>query len=157
MSDLYRGKGISSALCYVDPNAAFRWLEEAFGFEPLMVILDENERIAHSEMRFGEGVIMVGSEWSDDHRSPKNLSGKNTQTVHVQLAEGDDIDAHCARARKAGAEILQAPDDQFYGDRTYRARDPEGHIWTFGVTVNRMTPAEWDAAAGGGLKTRDRL
>jgi uncharacterized glyoxalase superfamily protein PhnB len=64
----------------------------------------------------------------------------------------ENIDAHCERARKAGAEILQEPDTQFYGDRTYRARDPEGHIWTFGQTVQVMTPAEWDKV--GGVKTR---
>jgi uncharacterized glyoxalase superfamily protein PhnB len=53
------------------------------------------------------------------------------------------------------AEILQDPETQFYGDRTYRAADPEGHIWTFGVTVRRMTPDEWDQASG--LVTRKRL
>lgn len=157
MSDFSRGKGVSSAVTYVDPNAAFRWLEEAFGFEPVMVILDENERIAHSEMAFGNGLIMVGGEWSENHRSPKNLSGVNTQSVHIQLAPGEDIDAHCAHARQAGAEILQMPDDQFYGDRTYRARDPEGHIWTFGVTVKKLSPTEWDKASGGSLHTRTRL
>lgn len=155
MTDFYRPKGLSSAVCYVDPKAAFRWLEEAFGFEPLMVILDENDNIAHSEMMFGDSVVMVGNEWSADHKSPKSIAGKNTQTVHVQLARGEDIDAHCARARSVGAEILQEPDTQFYGDRTYRARDPEGHIWTFGVTLQELTPAAWDAASG--LKTRTRL
>ena len=155
--ELYRPKGLSSAVCYVDAKAAYKWLEQAFGFEPLFVILDENENLAHSEMSYGESVVMVGNEWSADHKSPKSLDGKNTQTVHVQLAKGDDIDAHCERARKAGAEILMAPEDQFYGDRSYRARDPEGHIWTFSVTVKQMTPAEWDAAAGGGLKTKPRL
>src|SRR5690606_30103470 len=99
MADFYRPKGLSSAVSYVDPNAAFRWLEDAFGFEPLMVILDENERIAHSEMSYGNSVLMVGAEWSEDHRSPKSLGGKNTQSVHVQLERGEDIDAHCARAR----------------------------------------------------------
>ena len=157
MSEYVRPKGIASALCYVDPNAAFRWLEDAFGFEPLMVLLDENDQIAHSEMTFGEGLIMVGSEWSENHKSPKNLGHKNTQTVHVQLAKGDDIDAHCEHARKAGAEILQEPDMQFYGDRTYRARDPEGHIWTFGVTIHQMAPEEWDKASGGTLRTQTRL
>ena len=157
MADLYRPKGLSSAACYVDPKAAFRWLEEAFGFEPLMVILDENENLVHSEMKYGESVIMIGNEWSADHKSPKSMGGKNTQTVHVQLERGDDVDAHCERARKAGAEILQEPDTQFYGDRTYRARDPEGHIWTFGVTVQEMSPDAWDKAAGGGMKTQTRL
>ena len=155
MSDLYRPKGLSSAVSYVDPKAAFRWLEEAFGFEPLMVILDAEENLAHSEMSYGNSVLMVGNEWSADHKSPKSLGGKNTQTVHVQLDRDEDIDAHCERARKAGAEILQAPETQFYGDRTYRARDPEGHIWTFGVTVEEIGAEKWDAASG--LKTRTRL
>ena len=155
MSDLYRPKGLSSAVCYVDPKAAFRWLEQAFGFEPLMVILDQNDNLAHSEMKYGDSVVMIGNEWSADHKSPKSVGGKNTQTVHVQLAQGEDIDAHCQRARKAGAEILQEPETQFYGDRTYRARDPEGHIWTFGVTEKKMTPQEWDKASG--LTTNKRL
>lgn len=155
MPDIYRPKGLSSALSYQDAKAAFRWLEEAFGFEPLFILVDADGNVAHSEMSFGESVVMVGTEWSDDHKSPKSIGGKNSQSVHVQLSEGDDLDAHCATARQAGAEILQEPETQFYGDRTYRARDPEGHIWTFGVTVNRKTPAQWDAASG--LTTRKRL
>jgi uncharacterized glyoxalase superfamily protein PhnB len=155
MSDPYRPKGLSSAISYVDPKAAYRWLEAAFGFEPAMVLLDADGNLAHSEMRYGESAVMVGTEWDDHHKSPRSVSGKNTQSVHVQLAEDDDIDAHCAQARKAGAEIIQEPETQFYGDRSYRARDPEGHIWTFGVTVKKMTPAQWDEASG--LKTQVRL
>jgi uncharacterized glyoxalase superfamily protein PhnB len=148
---------VSSSLSYRDPKAALRFLEEAFGFEPTMVILDQDDNVAHSEMRFGDGLIMVGSEWSDDHKSPASLGGKNTQSVHLQLTpeHGGDIDAHCERARKAGARILMEPADQFYGDRAYRAADPEGHIWSFAQTVREMTPEQWDAASG--LKTRTRL
>jgi len=153
MTSYYRPKGLSSALSYKDPKAAFRWLEEAFGFEPLMVILDNEGNLAHSEMTFGHSVVMVGTEWTEKHRSPKSIDGVNTQTVHVQLDE--DLDGHCERARKAGAKILQEPQTQFYGDRTYRCTDPEGHIWTFGQTVQQMTPEEWDKAAG--LKTQTRL
>jgi uncharacterized glyoxalase superfamily protein PhnB len=155
MPDFYRPKGLSSALCYRDPKAAFHWLEQAFGFEPLFVILDPDGNLAHSEMTYGDSVVMIGSEWSADHKSSASIGGANTQTVHVQLAEDEDIDAHCEEARAAGAEIIAAPETQFYGDRTYRARDLEGHIWTFGVTVQRMTPAEWDEASG--LTTRLRL
>jgi uncharacterized glyoxalase superfamily protein PhnB len=150
--DYYRPQGLSSAVCYQDPKAAFHWLEEAFGFEPLMVLVDKDGALAHSEMRFGHSVVMVGSEWTEKHRSPKSIGGLNTQTVHVQL--DTDIDAHCERARQAGATILQEPETQFYGDRTYRASDPEGHIWTFGQTVQKMTTDEWDAATGLTTKTR---
>jgi len=155
MTDIYRSKGLSSALSYRDAKAAYRWLEKAFGFEPLFVILDPEGNLVHSEMSYGESVVMIGNEWSDDHRSPKSIEGKNTQSVHVQLAAGEDIDAHCAHARGAGAHILREPATEFYGDRTYRAKDLEGHIWTFGVTVERMTPEAWDKASG--LTTRARL
>jgi len=137
---------LSSALCYRDPKAALKWLEAAFGFETIMVITDAEGNLGHSEMRFGDGLIMVGSEWSADHKSPASVAGKNTQTVHVHLTE--DIDKHCARAKAAGAVIIQDPATQFYGDRTYRARDPEGHIWTFGQTVKAVTREEAEKASG---------
>jgi uncharacterized glyoxalase superfamily protein PhnB len=144
--DHMKRAGLSSALCYRDPKAAFAWLEKAFGFEPYFAISDKNGNLMHSEMRFGDSIVMVGSEWSAMHKSPKSIEGLNTQTVHVHLDE--DIDAHCERARAAGAKILMEPETQFYGDRSYRAQDPEGHIWTFGQTVKQMTSEEWDAAEG---------
>ncbi len=107
-------------------------------------------------MRFGDGVIMVGSEWSDAHKSPASVGGKCTQTVHVHLTAKDGpVDAHCERARKAGATILMEPENQFYGDRSYRALDLEGHIWTFGQTVEVVPTEQWEAATG--LKHQTRL
>jgi uncharacterized glyoxalase superfamily protein PhnB len=153
MRDDHNRSSFASALCYRDPKAALRWLEDAFGFEPFMVIADSDGNLMHSEMRYGDGIIMVGNEWSESHKSPASLQGLNTQTVHVHV-EGD-IDAHCERARKAGATIEQEPETQFYGDRTYRARDLEGHIWTFGQTVQVMTREEWDKVAG--TVTKDRI
>jgi uncharacterized glyoxalase superfamily protein PhnB len=153
LDDSQHRPSVSSALCYKDPKAALKWLEEAFGFEPSMVILGPNDELMHSEMRFGDGIVMVGSEWSPMHKSPKSIDGHNTQTVHVQLNES--VDAHCERARKAGAVIQMEPTTQFYGDRAYRAVDPEGHIWSFAQTVKRMTSDEWDKAMG--VKTKTRL
>lgn len=144
---------LTSAVTYQDPRAAVLWLEEAFGFEQVMMIFEPNGALTHAEMRFGDSTLMIGAEWSEHHRSPKSIAGLNTQTVHAQLEIG--LDEHCERARKAGAVILQAPEDQFYGDRTYRAVDPEGHIWTFGMTVQTMTSEEWDKASG--LTTRSRI
>lgn len=68
------------------------------------------------------------------------------QTVHIQITT--DIDRHCERARAAGAEILAEPETQFYGDRTYRCRDPEGHIWTVAQTVEAVTREAAETASG---------
>lgn len=135
-----------SSVVYRDPKAALRWLEQAFGFEVFMVIEDGDGNLAHSEMRFGDAVVMIGAEWSADHKSPKSIGGKNTQTVHIQITT--DVDAHCERARAAGAEILVEPATQFYGDRTYRCRDPEGHIWTVAQTVQAVSREAAEKASG---------
>ena len=79
-------------------------------------------------------------------RSPRGLGGANTQCLHVQLVDG--LDAHCTRARAAGAVIIEEPEDQFYGDRTYRALDLEGHMWTFAQHVRAVTRAEAEASLG---------
>ena len=139
-----------SALCYQDPLAALKWLERAFGFETSMLIMGKSGVYGadefHAEMRFGDGVVMVGGEWNESYKSPKSAGGVMTQTVHVHLDE--DVDAHCRRARAAGATILAEPSDQFYGDRTYRAADLEGHIWSFGQTVRQVSREEAEKASG---------
>ena len=146
MKDPFRRPSFGSAVSYRDPRAALDWIEKAFGFERSMVITDKDGRLAHSEMKFGDGYLMVGSEWADFVASPASVGGKNTQSIHVQLQDG--IDTHCERARAAGAAILMEPADQFYGDRTYRARDLEGHVWTFAQTVRSVTREEAERASG---------
>jgi len=135
-----------SALSYKDPRAALAWLEKAFGFEITMLIEDGEGNIAHSEMRFGNSAVMVGSEWSADHKSPKSLGAKNTQSIHIQIET--DVDAHCEHARAAGAEITVEPANQFYGARSYRCRDLEGHIWTVGQTVATVSREEAEKVSG---------
>jgi uncharacterized glyoxalase superfamily protein PhnB len=137
---------LSSALCYVDPRAALAWLEAAFGFEVTMLIEDDTGAVVHSQMSFGDSMVMIGAEWSADHKSPRSIGGKNTQTLHIQVPA--DIDAHCERARAAGAEIIMEPEDQFYGDRSYRCRDPEGHIWTIGQTVETISREKAEEISG---------
>jgi len=137
----------TSSVYYEDPKAALAWLVDAFGFEITMAIDGPAEapEMCHYELAIdGRGRMMVGGQWTPAIRSPQGLNGANTQNVHVQLADG--LDAHCVRARAAGAVIAQAPEDQFYGDRTYRAVDIEGHMWTFAQHVREVTRAEAEAS-----------
>jgi uncharacterized glyoxalase superfamily protein PhnB len=131
---------ISSAIFYDDAAAAIEWLCEAFGFEVRLRIEGEGGRIEHSELTYGEGLIMVGStDGRTDRpnplpsRSPRSLDGVITQALCVVV---EDSEAHCARARAAGATIIDEPTVNDYGedywaDKTYRAADLEGHQWWF--------------------------
>ena len=138
---------LTSAICYREPKAALTWLEKAFGFDLVFLVEDAEGNLAHSEMRFGDSVVMIGNEWSTDHKSPASIDGKNTQTVHIQLKDGE-LDAHCERARAAGAEIIAEPSNQFYGDRTYRCKDFEGHIWTVARSIEDVSIAEMERRTG---------
>lgn len=140
------------AVFYKDPIAALKWLERAFGFEVIALVTDAKGQVAHSQIGFGGGVINVGGEWEGAivgparMRSPASVDGVNTQFVRVDLADG--LDAHCERARAAGARILDEPTDQFYGSRTYRAMDPEGHVWNFSQEMRVVSGEEMEKATG---------
>jgi uncharacterized glyoxalase superfamily protein PhnB len=130
---------LSAAVFYENASAAIDWLSKAFGFEVRLKIEGANGRIEHSELTFGEGLIMVGdvsaikARRNSNEGSPRSHGGLNTVNLCICV---DDADAHCARARQAGAKILDEPSTSDYGDeyasdRTYRAEDPEGHRWWF--------------------------
>lgn len=133
---------LSQSIYYEDPRAAIDWLCEAFGFEVRLKVEGENGSIEHSEVTFGEGMVMVGGTgrtdagkeaWQATQKSPKQLGGANTQAVCIFV---DDADAHCERARKAGGKIVREPETNDYGedywaDRSYGVLDPEGHLWWF--------------------------
>jgi uncharacterized glyoxalase superfamily protein PhnB len=117
-------------LTYDDARAAVDWLEQAFGFERSSVH-ESNGSLAHAELRFGDGMIMLGPAGPNDFglRTPRELGAVN-QGVYLIV---DDIAEQYDRARAAGAEILRELADTDYGSREFMARDPEGNIWSFGT------------------------
>jgi uncharacterized glyoxalase superfamily protein PhnB len=119
-------------LRYADARAAIEFLTAAYGFEQKLVVPGEGSDIAHAELTFGNGMVMLGSERRDDDmgmRSPRSLGGAN-QGVYVVVG---DPDALYERAKGAGATIQMELTDQEYGSREFTALDPEGNIWSFGT------------------------
>lgn len=75
---------------------------------------------------------MLASAWREGGMaSPRELGGVHTQ-IYCRV---DDVDAHWARALAGGATLVGEPEDQPYGERTYRALDPEGHRWIFATPL----------------------
>ena len=122
------------AMRYRDAAAAIEWLCRAFGFEKHLVVPGEGGTIAHAQLTFGNGMIMLGSARDDEFgrlvRPPRDVGGVGTQSPYVIVA---DADAHHARAVAAGAEIVMPLKDEDYGGRGYSCRDLEGHVWNFGT------------------------
>ena len=123
---------IIPTLRYADAPAAIDWLCQAFGFEKHLVVPGEDGCIAHAQLTFAGAMVMLGSAGRggyDDLIVQPAQAGGETQAPYVIV---EDVDAHCARARAAGAEIVIEPADQDHGGRFYACRDPEQHLWNFG-------------------------
>ena len=158
MTDM-QGDVFVPTVFYRDPKAALAWLEQAFGFETALLVTDDAGNVGHAEMSYRGCNIGVAGEWTGPQlggaelKSPASIGGVGTQFSWVNLA--DSLDEHSARAAAAGARITQLPEDQFYGARTYRALDLEGHIWCFRMTVSSPSMAEM--AKSSGLKFSDAV
>ena len=131
-------------LTYADAPAAVEFLCSAFGFEVGLQLPMGEGVLGHAELRLGGHVLMLSSAFPEmGLTSPRELPALHSQVmVYV-----DDVDAHHAQAAAAGATITQDLADQFYGDRTYHAVDPEGHSWTFAQHVRDVSEEELSAAA----------
>ena len=122
-------------LRYEDAPKMIDWLCRAFGFEKHMVVPGEGDTIAHAQLTYGSGMIMLGTDqahgggFDELQTTPKKAGGIGTQSAYVIVP---DCDAHYAQARAAGAEIVLELEDKDYGGKGYTARDPEGHVWSFG-------------------------
>src|SRR4030095_15705470 len=122
-------------LAYEDGAAAIDWLTSAFGFSEQTRFADDDGTVTHAELETGSGTIMLATP-SSDYVSPKRLRELSSEArkmaevpyvIDGVLVEVDDVDAHFARAKEAGATILSEPADQSVGLRPHRAEDPQGH------------------------------
>ena len=124
-------------LRYRDAVTAIEFLCAAFGFERHAVYLDERDPsiVQHAQLTWHDRMVMVSSAQDTEYSRAvrmRTVAQAGGATVGLYLIV-DDVDAHAARARAAGAEIVLGPDDKDYGGRGYSARDPEGNVWSFGT------------------------
>jgi uncharacterized glyoxalase superfamily protein PhnB len=113
------------SLKYDDAHGAIGFLIKAFGAERHAVYTGDDNAVVHAELRFGNGLVMLGPAQSELPATRGRGGG-----IYIVV---DDVDAHHERARAAGAEITRAPHDTDYGSREYAARDPEANVWSFGT------------------------
>jgi uncharacterized glyoxalase superfamily protein PhnB len=126
---------IVPVLRYRDAPAAIEWLCKAFGFERHLVVANEDGTLAHAQLSFGNGMIMLASVLKTETafgrlmKQPDEVGGAQTQTAYVIVT---DVDAVYANAKASGAKIATEIKDEDYGGRDFSCYDLEGHLWSFG-------------------------
>jgi uncharacterized glyoxalase superfamily protein PhnB len=139
-----RAQRIFPMLAYEDGPAAMDWLIRAFGFSEVERWVGDDGLLAHGELELGGETVMLATP-TPEYRCPKRHREECDQArrwsevpyvIDGVLVDVDDVDAHCARAREAGATILSEPADQSgIGIRHYRVEDLEGHRWMFSQEI----------------------
>jgi uncharacterized glyoxalase superfamily protein PhnB len=121
-------------------KAALEFYQRAFGAREKYRLNEPGTgRIGHAELELGATTIMLSDEYPEmDIVGPQTIGGTGS-TIHLHV---DDADATLQRAVEAGATLLRGPKDQFYGERSGAVRDPFGHEWTVGQSIERVSPEE---------------
>lgn len=119
---------------YRNAPEAIEWLCDVFGFEKHLVVPNGDGTIAHAQLTYGNGMIMLGSvrdnAYGKNFKQPDEIDGAVTQSAYIVVS---DADAIYQRAKEAGAEIVMDVEDADYGGRGFSCRDLEGHLWNFGT------------------------
>lgn len=127
---------IVPTLRYRDAPAAIDWLCNVLGFERSLVVPNEDGTIAHAQLRFGNGMIMLGSvmkdetEWGRNIKQPDEVGGCETQSPYLIVADAEQV---YRRVREGGGDIVIDIKDEDYGGRGFSCRDLEGRLWNIGT------------------------
>ncbi|HTO49758.1 MAG TPA: VOC family protein [Burkholderiales bacterium] len=123
---------------------AIEFYRRAFGAKERMRLTAPDGRVGHAELEIGDSVIMLADESPEmDFRGPDPSHGSSV-LLHLYVK---DVDASVRRATDAGAKLLRAVADQFYGDRSGSVRDPFGHAWHIATHKEDVSPEEIDRRA----------
>lgn len=119
---------------------AIEFYREVFGATEKFRLMEPGTgRVGHAELDFGGATLMLADEFPEcDIHGPQSV-GQTTVTIHLHV---DDADALIQRAVAAGAQIEREPADAFYGERSGVVRDPFGHRWNIGHSIEEVTPEE---------------
>jgi len=118
---------------------AIDFYTSAFGARENFRLTEPGGRIGHAEMDFGGMTLMLADEYPEfGIRGPQSIGGTSV-TLHLHV---DDADEVIRRAVKAGAVIEREPKDEFYGERSGALRDPFGHRWNIGHSIEQVSSEE---------------
>ena len=130
---------VSAYLCVDNAVDAIAFYKKAFGATEKMRLVEPGGRIGHAELDFDGATVMLADEFPEmGVRSPGSIGGSPV-TIYLQV---DDADAVVDGAAKTGATVEMPPTDMFYGERMAVVRDPSGHRWNIGHTIEEVSPDE---------------
>lgn len=126
-------------LCVRDANAAIAFYTNVFGAREKFRLTEPGGRIGHAELEFGATTVMLSDEYPEYNILGPRAGAGTPVSIHIHVDNADEL---IGRAVSAGAEVDMPIKDQFYGERSGSFRDPFGHRWSVGHSIEQVTPDE---------------
>ena len=123
----------------IDAPRAIAFYVEAFGAREKFRLVEPSGRVGHAELEFGDTTVMLSDEYPEMGLVGPQTRGGTVMSMHLHV---DDADALIARAVAAGATTIRPAADHFYGERSGTVRDPFGHEWNIGHSIEQVSPEE---------------
>lgn len=123
----------------IDAPRAIAFYTEAFGAREKYRLVEPSGRVGHAELEFGDTIVMLSDEYPEMGLVGPQTRGGTVMSMHLHV---DDADALIARAVAAGATTIRPAADHFYGERSGTVRDPFGHEWNIGHSIEQVSPEE---------------
>lgn len=144
MTRPFKPEGLPSLTPYMTvPNAveAISFYQEAFNFKLSSEPMKKDDQIMHAEMTNGDAKIMFAPEgiWENERQAPNSSKTHSPIALYVYVK---DVDKFFDHAQKNGAEVIDPPEDTFWGDRMCRLRDPFGYDWSFATNTKDFDPTK---------------
>jgi uncharacterized glyoxalase superfamily protein PhnB len=131
MTNTNAGSILIPGMRYRNAPAAIEWLCKAFGFERKLVVPGPDNTVAHAELTFGNGMVMLGSAKKEDSGRPIKQAELRGMEASIYMVVSD-VDGHYKRSKAAGAKIAAEPEEKGHGGKGYACWDLEGNVWHFG-------------------------
>lgn len=126
-------------LCVRNADLAIAYYSKVFGVVEKFRLTEPSGRVGHAELDFGSATLMLAEEYPECGVVAPQPGSGTSMSIHLHVDNADEI---IARAVEAGGTLDMAPQDQFYGERSGVFRDPFGHRWNIGHSIEQVTPEE---------------
>jgi len=126
-------------LCVSDAGKAIDFYKRAFGVTERFRLTEPSGRIGHAELQFGPMVLMLSDPFPEYGIQGAPHEGVVGVSLHLHVDNADELGR---QAVAAGATMLSEPSDAFYGERSCKVRDPFGHTWLIGHSIEEVAPEE---------------
>jgi uncharacterized glyoxalase superfamily protein PhnB len=125
--------------CVRNTSEAIDFYRRAFGAKEQFRLTEPSGRVGHAEILIGKQVVMLCDEFPEFGIHAPRADERVPMILHLHV---DDADAMIRQAVAAGAKVVRPAQDEFYGERSGRLRDPFGHEWLIGHQIEKVTPEE---------------